>query len=442
MFRQPGAMRKPPFISRVTAMELFRRHDPTSTPTSELLRLCGKHEDIAFESVCASDDPSPYRFLIHQLNERRETALLGLWTLPLQRVVQASRTSCRCSPFGRIAIRGAAVSGSMADMFYYYTEAMASDDDVMIEFGPVHWTIGGTGDFNSAEGGPDRSDSLPPWAPHLIIAETENPGFVQVLQERLDDCPHEGRLCFEASSVRRLNKDIIASSAASSEDESNLESYPKGPAFTSVQAPEKIGVVAAPEIDYVPCLRVPGWWPTDEFFTRSYKHNWPPKVALDDIRRFGVHLVPCGAEGSRTYDSEWRLSYSRAEAVVSRYVYAIQRKTLVSFKTCNAAVQQEDVKLKSYLAKTALFWLCQETPMEDWTGVVKGILMLIRRLERAVLERSLPCFFDANTNLLALYTDHEIEAVSKTLTAISRDLSQLLFTVEKVVTVDGAEERD
>ena len=179
-------------------------------------------------------------------------------------------------------------------------------------------------------------------------------------------------------------------------------------------------------VDEVACLLVPVWWFSDELFTRNRRYNWPPKAMLDDIRRYGLHLVPVGATGSSTEKLQWRLSFSRAEVLIASDLTDLQRCAVIAFKICKTALEEKGKVIKSYFIKTALLWLCEQTPREDWTSVTQGVLKLLDYLDHAVSAGYLPCFFWSRINLLQFVTQADREAMKKALKAVRHHYRRLL----------------
>ena len=175
----------------------------------------------------------------------------------------------------------------------------------------------------------------------------------------------------------------------------------------------------------VPCLRAPRW-PSDEFFKRRRTCDWPPAATRDEIEDFGMHLVPVGAKGSRTEREEWRLSFSRAEVVVAWHLTPTQLLSLILSKACKTALGPKGKEVKSYYLKTALFWLCQETPSHQWKSAMQGLMLMMDYLEKAINDRHLPCFFWTGINLLNKSTLDELDAMRQTVGLIQRHATRLV----------------
>ena len=404
--------------------------DPKVT---KLMDVCGEHinlvADIAIREASYSD--GRLEFLCKQLAERTWNSD-DLWRRPLDRALQRRYADCGCSPFGRMVMRSHVISGSIAEGLYgpgrppiFQT---TSDLDIMVEVGPVLWSLPGTEETSPAKDtavGPaaatpaDHSGQHRDPTPRLVIAETEIPGFVLLLQERRDDCPHQERRPLKPVDVTQFFKDYQMTTG-----KNVAQSSASGPACSFDQFTSKIFTVA--EFDEVPCLHVPVWWFSDEFFTRQRRYNWPPKAVLDDIKRFGLHLVAVGAPGSSTEKLQWRLSFSRAEVMIASRVTDLQRCAVVAFKICKTALGEEAKVIKTYFVKTSMLWLCEQTPADDWKNIVQGVLKLLDFLDEAVETGNLPCFFWSRINLLRFAGSAGRKAMKKALGSIRQHLTRLL----------------
>ena len=405
--------------------------DPNVT---QLMHVCGEHidlvVDVVLQNLCQREKVSSF---MDKPAAGTKKSNNNVWLRPLDLALQSRYADCRCSPLGRLVKRNAVISGSMAEGLQtpgrppkYQT---SSDQDVMIELGPVHWTFPGTEETSpvedisarpttatTAEHGGQDSDPTP----RLVIEETENPGFVLVLQERRDDCPHQERRPFKAKDVTRYFSDyqLVTNGHGITQRSTN------GPACSFVQQTNKVGGIS--DNDDVPSLHVPVWWLSDEFFTRHRRYNWPPKAMLDDIRRYGLHLVPVGAPGSSTEELQWRLSFSRAEVLIASHLTDLQGCAVIAFKICKTALGEDGKVIKSYFIKTALFWLCEQTQTEEWKSVTQVVLKLLDYLDEAVSKGNLPCYFWSRINLLRFVSGADRKAMKKALKTIRQYYRRLL----------------
>ena len=411
--------------------------------SSEVLRKLGDNAKLAI-SVSALSCLPPWSSLSDShtrrlINQQIRTGMLVVYGQRLLEWLQPDLAECgHCSPFGRLRMVSTVESGSLPEKLSGLPDGLTlkptSDSDRMCEFGPVHWITAGlaqsepapaAGDgprtgTSSHQGSP--GDPTAPSAPRLMIEKTDNPGFVRVLQERHDGCVHEEPLPFRSDSMRRLMATFFCLVLPP-----QLQQSMAGPSVAcTIPASFVPELEEVAEFDRVACLYVPGWWPSDEFFDRPRKNDWPPKATRKEVRQFGVHLVPTGARRSPTEDSEWRVSFSRSEMVTASHLTAIQASSQVVFKTGKNVMGKEGKPMKSYFAKTALFWLCQDLPADAWTCAVQGAERIIGFLENAVKARRLPAFFCADINLLRLTSRNERKAMLETLENMRKHITELL----------------
>ena len=403
--------------------------DPNVT---HLMHVCGKHIDlvveVALQSLYSIDKRES--FLGDQMCEQSRNSVC-LWNRPLDAALQSRYADCRCSAMGRLVRRNNVTSGSVAEGLYSPPTPpkfqTTSDVDVMYELGPVHWASPNTetSPVEVAAEGPTTATTANPrgqksdLTPRLVIVETDVPGFVLVLQERRDDCPHRERRPFKAEDVIQSFRDYLQVTTGE-----GVTQTTHGPACPFVQT--KSEVFEPSDYDYVPCLHVPVWWFSDEFFSRHRRYNWPPKAMLDDIKLYGLHLVPVGAPGSDTEKLEWRLSFSRAEVVIASHLTDLQGCAAITFKICKTALGEDGKMIKSNFIKTALFWLCEQTPVEEWKSVTQGLLKLLDFLDHAVSTGYLPCFFWSRINLLRSASRADRKAMKKALKTIRQQHVRLL----------------
>ena len=166
--------------------------DPDVT---QLIHMCGEHIDLVFDfalqSICYNGDKLDILIQEHLLN------YCHIWHRSAGLALQSRYADCGCSPFGRLVRRNAVVSGSRAEGLRTPgrppENQTSSDLDVMVELGPVNWTLPDTEETSpvgDTAAGSATATTVDPRSqdsdPTLVIANTENPGFVLVLQERRD----------------------------------------------------------------------------------------------------------------------------------------------------------------------------------------------------------------------------------------------------------------
>ena len=397
--------------------------------------------DIAIMADCGFS--AALSFTAQQSQTPSRLSRTTLWSRPLQHVLLSELATCSCSPLHQMSFQCLAPSGSTAEGLDdgRHAKSPSSDQDIMHQLGPVSWAeacksservegdgcldvpaaeadgTGGNvaklGDVDNLQHGHTAIEK-----PKLKLVPTENPGFVRLFQQRLSTCKHEQDLEFSAETIREFTNEFCRLEVMS-----NRELSANGPA-TSFSESSETG--RAVDIDVVPCLHLPEWL-SDEFFVRSRRRDWPTARVREDMRKFGMHLVPVGAVGSRTQRNEWRISLSRAEVVAAWQLPEVYRCALIAVKTCKGVLGPQAKVLKSYFLKTALFWLCENQPHEDQrSSVTKLALEIMRYLDAAVAKKSLPCFFYADINLLHLSTEEDLRAMRAVIEYLQHHLLQLL----------------
>ena len=450
--------------------------------------------DVGYDYFCES---IPNMVIVKNQLRERNTRIYQLWCRPLEIILHSRHVKCICSPISHLRRMNIVISGSVAERLdispvssnYHY----ASDVDIMVELGPVSWTLpgaenscpvknvdtGGSGpvkDTDTGGKGPvkgndavgngpvkdnaddakgpventgrrgngpvkhreaggncrvkDAAEAVPvtpanvrgrggDCTPRLTIVETANAGFVLLMQERKDGCPHHEGLTFKAETVRQM----FSESHGFLFDQNATQHNVSGPAVSSTA--KNIQMFQIPDRDEVPCLHVPVWWISDEFFTRQRQNSWPPESIRENIRKFGLHLVPVGAPGSDTESVEFRISFSRAELVVASLLTDHHRRAVIAFKICKFGIENGSI-VKSYYIKTTLFWLCEQTSVDEWTGVSQSVIKLLDFLDKAVSAGRLPCYFWSDLNLLRFTTRNDRLVLQKALQDIRTNLQSLL----------------
>ena len=95
-------------------------------------------------------------------------------------------------------------------------------------------------------------------------------------------------------------------------------------------------------------------------------------------------------------------------------------------KLCKDKLGPYGKPVKSYYMKTALFWLCQDTDVEQWTGTMHGMRMILDYLEKAIDARYLGCFFWSEINLFRQLSPADLAAMRHTLSLLRRNMTRLL----------------
>ncbi|KAF0294217.1 hypothetical protein FJT64_000757 [Amphibalanus amphitrite] len=386
-----------------------------------LVKKAGPISEKVVSLLLESNQPFNYR--THAVTRAWDNARRALHWLPgeplwrcLQRChVHAAGDCPSCSPLGRLSVLHFNQSGSsiegLDDLDGNDGRQCASDVDVMMELGPCRWLRA-----DDPEGPPLSVDPAPPdgdpdSAPLLVAEPTENPGFVLLFVKPTSACDHSNPRQFSADHLRRLVQDWCRTRHGS-----DVIIETAGPAVNVRQKGDIDG-----GIDWVPCLRWPVW-PSEEFRTRRRVTDFPPAEAREDICRFGVHLVPTGHPGSSTEYTELRLSFSRAEVVAGWHLFPTVRiaarglknvKNEMKKRRKTTTVKDTGKRLKSYHIKTTALWLCQDLPRESWRSATTAMHLILDKLEKALTDGTLHCFFWTKINLFAEYTADDLCATQR-----------------------------
>ena len=376
-----------------------------------LLSLCGDLTHIIIDCFAIQDASDSYitKFVmsgrlshVHRMQTLRRSALLA--------ALQQGCAGCRCVPgvTRPLTVISCALSGSELEGFsdLKVSQRGSSDLDIMHELGPVRCRLA-EGQWPGAAAAAAADDTN---GPLLTVEPTENPGFVLLRSAAA------GGGLVSAARVRRLMY-----AALLLDSDADTEIGCSGPA--AAVSPQPGHTPAG--LDNVPCLRL-RQWPSEEFFQRWRAQDWPPPAARDDIRRFGVHLVPVGSKHSATDEDEWRLSFSRAEVVAAWHLPDLYRAALRSVKNAKNLLGDDGKGLKSYYIKTVTLWLRQDQPSDRWRSVTEAALAILDRLDAAAAAGSLPCFFWAEIDLFRFLSGAELAALRRAVALLRARLVPLL----------------
>ena len=388
-----------------------------------LVKRCGEAVHLVPDTLMVTENIAnhyPPSWQAYITRQELAASIRGLRVEPLMTALQGGQTvaaavECRhCQPKEPLMVMYRNLSGSSAECLYDLVVGRGgkSDYDVMLEFGgPFRW---------AAAAGPEATTCISPEeAPQLWAEPTNNPGFVTLHWARTSRCSHEAPLAaLPADSLRRLiwyHCRMLSHGG---------EITCSGPAVNV----KKSGATND-GTDAVPCFRMP-WWPEGEAFLCCYREtDFPPAETRLDICRFGVHLVPTGCPGSDTEQSEYRISFSRAEVVTVRHLSPVQHETIRSTKRMKNALKDIGAapSLRSYYIKTAVLWLVQDQSSDRWTGVTRGVNMVLDWLEHHLSAGNVPCFFWAAINLVAGRSTAEMEDMINTVKLMRRKAATLLI---------------
>nr|XP_022286616.1 uncharacterized protein LOC111099586 [Crassostrea virginica] len=196
-----------------------------------------------------------------------------------------------------------------------------------------------------------------------------------------------------------------------------------GPAVTTTAKPSLFSSTGSQHeiksLDFVLAVHC-NEWPSqaDEWPERS-RLNWPSFSMIAKVRQMGCDLVPTGVYGSSDTDTEWRISFVRAERFLIRSMNPAQLKIVallrIIFKNRAFGVDFHK-KISSYVAKTAFFWVSEECDASIWKEEVfiKYVRLCLEKIMLFVRNGECPNFFMKKCNVLYNKLEtHEKEVFSR-----------------------------
>lgn len=171
------------------------------------------------------------------------------------------------------------------------------------------------------------------------------------------------------------------------------------------------------EIDQVlafPCVS----WPREAkgWVTRKRRSGWPSSSLINDIIADGCLMVPVPYDDSPDEETEWRFSFSWAEAKLALSLSDTQRQCYLLFKCLLQDSLALPKVLKSYHLKDMLFWVCEDIPTTQWRqdNLATIYLHLVDRLLHCLVGHRLPQYFIPENNLFdAIPDDFITDIVAK-----------------------------
>lgn len=172
------------------------------------------------------------------------------------------------------------------------------------------------------------------------------------------------------------------------------------------------------EIDFVPALRFLEWPRVGvEWITRD--RHWPSPEVVQKVVHEGIHLVAKPARTSVHPETDFRMSFSHAEYILSQEMSGIQRECYFCLKRyCKAFCSTEPKGLVTFHLKHLLLKTIEETSIEMWTEQNRAecVLMLLGNLLEALRKKYLSHYFVTSYNLFCedyIKTPHILELLAE-----------------------------
>ena len=166
-----------------------------------------------------------------------------------------------------------------------------------------------------------------------------------------------------------------------------------------------------PSMDDVISIRC-ATWPPDaiSFATRKRIHGWPDKAMISEIVRNGCDFVPVGHPNFKA-DHFWRLSFSRAEAMLIRSWTPTQQivyhmiRSLAKQELFVIFHEKDPEILSNYHIKTLMLWSCESKSPDWWNSncVIDLCAQLIQKLANWTEEKKCPSYFLDNYNVFGIH---------------------------------------
>ena len=200
------------------------------------------------------------------------------------------------------------------------------------------------------------------------------------------------------------------------------------PKLNSDEVFSLISSYTSPDMDDVSCIHLKEWPHLAFSSFKGRRRYWPEKEVLTKIKSLGCHLVP--KYFNSIYD--WRISFSQAEIILSKEQNSFQRKCYLLAKLIfYAGIKQfkdkkSGKKMSSYLLKTVMLFMLEETRPEKWELFEDGncfldvVCELFKRLSHAFKTQKLLCFFLQEMNLLEGYSDQFLIEMENQMDKISK----------------------
>jgi len=173
-----------------------------------------------------------------------------------------------------------------------------------------------------------------------------------------------------------------------------------------------------------------------DFKQRMQKAAWPSAAVVEEIWNNDVFIICRSAPLNPTPEKDCCLGFNLSEIKLSQSMPPVAKKVYIILKSYlkglfykrHATLDPNlDVRLKSYHAKTALFWTLERFGGEDfWTqssdeAIIKGIRAVVDFLLACIRTRRLSHFFVVNSNMFDGFKDIDYILSESCLEEIKKD---------------------
>ena len=282
---------------------------------------------------------------------------------------------------------------------------------------------------------------LPPYDSHLLEPVEDKPGFVrlhyQVFQYFHNDCflrNHEVAHYISPRFIKNSSETYINMFKM-------IRKYSKKCSYRQTEATMEMkaeresldgSTIFFTSEDIVPAGEL-RFWPHQaaNWITRC-RRWWPQQDTIQNIVNRGCQVVLRSSPHGDP-NSEWRLSFSRPEAILAqlrskkqKQAYYFLKMFFYKYLKCVESSESEGKLLSSYIIKTTMLWAYEALPPDDpvWASLENSIQMLLFKLLGYLEDRFLPHYFIPEINLLERVGQ---DVISQCIAIISRWQNNILI---------------
>ena len=213
---------------------------------------------------------------------------------------------------------------------------------------------------------------------------------------------------------------------------------------STVQSDIMISINALPfykiSYDIVTLLELT-WWPTVAQEWKLRKRKWPSSTEIEKISRI-CYIInkPSISERDNEETEELRYSFTHVERELVRMRSRHQNKVYLIFKIMflKWIKPLNPDRISSFIAKTIMFWTCEEFPSshemwyEDLDSMLHVLTYLFFQAQEAFEKHNLPYFFINTVNVIENIPKDIANIASVRITELLKNLvSYLPFPMEK-----------
>lgn len=183
--------------------------------------------------------------------------------------------------------------------------------------------------------------------------------------------------------------------------------------------------------DIVPALQARGWPKVAREWIKR-KRAWPPPDTIHRIIQEGFHLVVKPPKSGGCPETDFRLSFSHAEYLLSRELNDMQRQCYRALKKYYSLYLRTEPKcLVTYHLKTLFLQTCENSGEGMWTEDNRTACMmkLLKNLHYALTEKCLRHFFITDCNLFDMEnieTPHVLDSLAEKVEQFMRNPTECL----------------